>query len=73
MALLKKGDNKITASENVSFKDSGLTKDNCLIVHEAGSQPKSFNPAHNLNSLKKFSKGKEYVIRMKQDFEIPKL
>lgn len=67
MADFKKGDNKAKAKSSLELTETGLTPDNCEIVFELGKQLKSFRPEEEVRSLTKITKGKEYLIRLKED------
>lgn len=73
MAALKKGENKLTAKANIDLDKSGLTSENCEIVHECGASPKSWKPSRSLNALSTLKKGNDYIIKAKQDVDIAKL
>lgn len=73
MINLKKGENTIKAKANISIASSGLTVDNCEIVFQLGKQPISYRPGSELNALSDFTKGEQYLIRVKEDVQISKL
>lgn len=70
MQNLTTGDNTIKAKASVSVEESGLNESNCEIVFELKPILKSWTPGADLNALSQFTKGREYLIRAKQDIEV---